>query len=93
MFPRVLRQIRLKVRLHRYVMTLHAEEEMNEDRLSILDVEQVVWRGKIIERQRDKVSGEWKYLVFGPTSEGEPAVVVGKLSVTGKFVIITVYRE
>ncbi len=61
---RVLRQIRLKVRLHRYVMTLHAEEEMNQDRLSILDVEQVVWRGKIIERQRDKVTASGSICVW-----------------------------
>ena len=38
MYERVLRQMREKIRTRQYVMTLHAEEEMNDDDLSIFDV-------------------------------------------------------
>jgi hypothetical protein len=38
-FQRILKQIREKVRQRQYVMTLHAEEEMSDDNLSIFDVE------------------------------------------------------
>jgi len=33
MFERILKQMREKVRTRQYVMTLHAEEEMDEDDL------------------------------------------------------------
>ncbi len=85
--------MREKVRALQYVMTLHAEEEMDHDGLSIFDVEQVIVTGQIIERQMDAETGEWKYLVKGQSAEGSEVVVVSKLSQTGKLIIITVYVE
>jgi len=38
-FQRILKQIRKKIRQRQYVMTLHAEEEMSDDNLSIFDIE------------------------------------------------------
>jgi hypothetical protein len=64
---------------------------MDEDGLEIFDVEQVILTGKIIERQKDSQTSEWKYLVQGATLVGREAVVVTKLSFTKKLVIITVY--
>ena len=40
MFDRILKRMREKIRTRQYVMTLHAEEEMNNDCLSIFYVEQ-----------------------------------------------------
>ena len=45
MFQRILKQIREKVRQRQYVMTLHAEEEMSDDNLSIFDVERSLLTG------------------------------------------------
>jgi hypothetical protein len=84
--------MRERVRARRYVMTLHAEDEMNDDGLSIFDVESGILTGEIIERQKE-AAGEWKYLVSGKTMTDNDIVVVGKLSLTGKLVIITVYSE
>ena len=70
---------------------LHAEEEMTNDDLSIFDVERAILTGEIIERQRDKATGEWKYLVRGQTLNGADAIVITKLSPTGKLVILTVF--
>jgi len=39
MFQRILKQIREKVRQRQYVVTLHAEEEMSDEHLSIFDEE------------------------------------------------------
>ncbi|MBM4465871.1 MAG: DUF4258 domain-containing protein [Chloroflexi bacterium] len=72
-------------------MTVHAEEEMAGDNLSIFDVEHVILTGEITERQQDRDTGEWKYLVEGETIAGDLAVVVAKLSITNKLVMITVY--
>jgi hypothetical protein len=91
MYDRVLKQMREKIRTRQYVMTLHAEEEMIEDNLSIFDVERVILTGGIVERQKDRVTAERKYLVEGDTLAGNLAMVVAKLSVTSKLVIITVY--
>ncbi|MEZ4836872.1 MAG: DUF4258 domain-containing protein [Caldilineaceae bacterium] len=74
-------------------MTLHAEEEMNDDGLSIFDVERAILTGEVTERQADHATDEWKYLVFGQSIHGEVVSVVAKISVTGKLVIITVFRE
>lgn len=93
MFERILKRMREKIHALEYVMTLHAEEEMNDDELSIFDVEQVFLTGQIIERQRDKETNEWKYLVKGQSITGDEIVVVSKLSPTGKLVIITVYVD
>ncbi len=73
-------------------MTLHAEEEMEDDNLSIFDIESVVLTGKIIERQKDQINKEWKYLIEGKNISIGFAIVVAKLSITGKLVIITVYK-
>ncbi|MEZ4733631.1 MAG: DUF4258 domain-containing protein [Caldilineaceae bacterium] len=82
-----------KIRSRQYVMTLHAEEEMEDDQLSIFDIERAILTGNITERQQDHQTGELKYLVLGQSVHGREITVVGKLSVTDKLVIITVYRE
>jgi len=92
-YERVLRQIQEKIRTRQYVMTLHAEEEMSDDGLTIFDIERTILTGKIIERQEDYHTGEWKYLVAGKSIDAKLTIVVTKLSVTNKLVIITVYLE
>jgi hypothetical protein len=91
MYDRILNQMRERVRTRQYVMTVHAEEEMDDDNLSIFDVERGILTGEIVERQKDRVATEWKYVIKGETVLGNPVIVVAKLSVTGKLVIITVY--
>ena len=93
MFDHVLQRMWEKVRALDYVMTLHAEEEMEDDDISILDVEHVILTGEIIERQQDQETGEWKYLIAGNTLTDDPIIVVAKLALTGTLVIITVYRD
>jgi hypothetical protein len=85
--------MREKVRSRQYIMSLHAMEEMEDDELSIFDIESCVLTGQIIERQKDAASAEWKYIVRGQALSGELIITVGKLSITGKLVLITVYRD
>ncbi len=65
MFDRILKQLREHVRTRNFVMTLHGEEEMDEDGFTIFDVESGILNGSILERQRDNATGEWKYLIRG----------------------------
>jgi hypothetical protein len=66
---------------------------MDEDNLSIFEVERTILTGDIIEQQKDQKTGEWKYLVRGQMMDGSDIVVASKFGATGKMVIITVYRE
>jgi len=91
-FERILTEIRDKIRLRQFIMTVHAEEEMNDDELSIFDLERCVLTGEITERQKDKETGEWKYVVKGQSVTNDKIVVVVKISPTGKLVFITTYR-
>ena len=93
MFARILNQMREKVCTRQYVMTLHAEEEMDDDGLTIFDVERGLLTGEIVERQKDRETGEWKYLVRGRTLAGSGLVLAAKISPTGKLVILTVYLD
>jgi hypothetical protein len=93
MYKRALRKMQDCIRKRHYVMTLHAEEEMADDGFTIFDVERAILTGEIIERQTDRQSGEWKYLVRGQAIDGRLITTAAKLSVTDKLVIITVYWE
>lgn len=91
MLNQILQEIQEKVQNQEYVLTLHAEDEMDQDNLTSFDVENALLSGKIVGRQRDLQSGEWKYVVEGQTHGSEIAVVVTKLTFSRKLVIITVY--
>ncbi len=92
MMQTVLLKLREKIRRREYVMTLHALDEMEDDGFSIFDVERCILTGSIIEKQKDRTTGETKYLVRGQSVSDEWLVTVGKISVTETLVIITVYR-
>lgn len=80
-----------KIQKQEYMMTLHSEEEMDDDNLTIFDIERAIFTGEIRERQKDRVSAEWKYCIRGETVDGGEVEVIAKLSPTGKLVVITVY--
>ncbi len=91
MYDRILRRMQERIRRREYVVTLHARKEMNDDRLSIYDIERGVLSGEILERQRDRGTRETKYRIRGQNLEEAGIEVVAKISPTGKLVIITVY--
>lgn len=91
MFERILKRLRDKIRTRQYVLTVHAEEEMDEEGFTVYDTERGILTGRILERQRDKVTGESKYRIRGKSIEGDPIELLAKIGPTGKLVIITVY--
>jgi len=93
MFERLLRRFRDHVRRGDYLMTVHADEEMDADGLRGFDVEAAILNGRILERQRDRTTREAKYLVRGKGLDDRPVGVVVKLSPTGRMVVLTVYRD
>jgi len=88
----ILRRMRELVRCGSYSLTDHAEKKLDADELTPFDVERVVLAGFVADRQRDSLSGEWKYVIEGPTTRGRWAVVVAKISVSDKLWVLTVFR-
>jgi hypothetical protein len=84
-------KIRQLIRSLQYVVAVHAAEELEDDSLSILDLENIILTGQIVERQRDARSKEVKYVVRGSTLEGIAAEAILKVGPSGKLVLITVY--
>jgi uncharacterized protein DUF4258 len=91
MYDRVLKRARRLIRALSYVMSAHADEEMNADGLAIGDVENVILTGEIRERQKDRATGELKYVVTGRSLADAEVSVVVKVGPTGKLVLITVF--
>jgi hypothetical protein len=83
MYDRILKQMREKVRLRQYVMTLHAEEEMDEDELSS------VWRAVFLlaESLNDKEIDPGK----SGSTWFKVKQSVAKFGYAGKLVSLTVY--
>lgn len=91
MFDEILQRMRDKIKARQYVMTIHAEEEMSDDNLSIYDIEQAILTGEILERQKDRTTAESKYRIKGLAMDDNEIEIIAKLSQIGKLVIITVY--
>ena len=86
-----IQQLRKLVRTLNYVVSTHATEELEDDELSILDLENIILTGQITERQRDVKTREIKNVVSGITLDGSEAQAVVKIGLTGKLIVITVY--
>ena len=84
-------QLRQLIRTLNYVVSTHAAEELEDDNLSILDLENIILTGEITERQRDPKTRERKAVVSGITLDNKPAQAVVKVGLTGKLIIIRVY--
>jgi hypothetical protein len=92
MFQRVLIEMRRRVRAGHMALTIHAREEMYNDRLTTDDLENGILRGSIVERQWDEGWQEWKYIIAGETPDGRSIQIVAKLGHRSDTLIITVYR-
>ena len=92
MFNRILIRLREKVKKNEYVITFHARKEMTDDDYSIFDVESGILTGEILERQKDRLTVEWKYRIKGKTIGDNQIEIICKISPTGKLVIVTVYE-
>ena len=79
------------MRTLRYSVSLHAAEEMEDDGISIVDLENIILTGHIVERQKDRETNETKIVIRGSTLEGRQAEAVVKVGLAGTLYVITVY--
>jgi len=66
-------------------MTIHAAEEMAEDDLDILDIEEAILNGQVVDRTKRDTRGT-KYTVEGLALDGEtPVGIVGRFHANNRF--------
>ena len=84
-------RVRDLVRRLNYVVSLHAAEELEDDNLTILDLENIILTGGIIERQKDRKTRQAKILIRGQILDGREGEAVVKVNISGFLYVITVY--
>ncbi len=79
------------VRSLSYVVSIHAAEVLDDDNLTILDLESVPLRGQITERRRDRRTRAIKAVVRGRILERFAAAAIVKLGEASTPLVITIY--
>lgn len=79
------------IRTLQFFVSTHAAEELEDDNLTILDLENIILTGQITARQRDAKTREVKCVVEGITLSGDSAEAIVKVSFSGKLIVITTY--
>ena len=65
--------------------------KMEDDGFTILDLENIILTGTIVERQKDEKTDETKTVIRGVALDGREAEAVVKVGLSGILYIITVY--
>jgi hypothetical protein len=92
MASRELERIRNAILDHRYSLTEHAYEEMDDDRLDVLDVEAAILTGGIDQVLTADPRGT-RYVVIGNATDEQTAVgVVVRFVEHDQLLVITVYE-
>lgn len=82
--------IRNEIERQCYEISLHADDERLADRLTVSQLELVLFNGEIIESYPHDPRGE-SCLVLGFTAQGTPVHVVCGKNPAGHLILITVY--
>ncbi len=85
-----LQRMQQTIREQRYRISSHANEEMSEDSLMVVDIEYIIQTGKITQKFTKDPCGR-RYEVFGNAVDGREAYVVCRFLLSGVLLIITAY--
>jgi len=83
------KEIKKLIKKKDYLFSEHADEERTKDKLTVEEIEQTIFSGKVIEERLNDVRGESR-LIVGKTKENKLLHVVIGLRF-GKPVIVTNY--
>jgi hypothetical protein len=92
MYPRILQQIQAVVREGNYALSIHVENELENDGFTDQDLEAAIMNGEIVRRERDAI-GRPKYVIEGMALDGRGlTTVVQPFQTRQLVVIVTVYE-
>jgi hypothetical protein len=89
--PLSISRIRNLLRALRYVVSVHAAEEMEDDGLTILDLENIILPASSSNDRKTAKPMKRKIVIRGVALDGREAEVVVKVGLSGILYIITVY--
>ena len=90
MSRRGIRDIRERVRTKNYEFTGHAEEEREDDDLSVADLRSAILTGRVVQTLTGDPRGS-RYVVRGKAQDGREMEVVCRFLASGMLRILTVY--
>jgi len=89
---RALDRIRQAVQEQNYRISTHANEEMSDDNLEVIDVENIIFTGRIARRFTRDPRGT-RYEILGEAADDRPAFVVCRFLPSSVLLVITAYAE
>ena len=92
MAERELDRIRRAILDQRYTLTEHAYDEMDEDRLDVLDVESAILTGRLEQTLTHDPRGTRFVVVGRATDEQTPVGVVVRFVSADELLVLTVYE-
>jgi hypothetical protein len=92
MCPRALDRIRALVRQGEYILSIHAENEMADDRFTEQDLEAAILNGRIARRERDRI-GRAKYVIQGTALDRRGMTAVAQFFQTRQLIVIVTAYE
>jgi len=92
MYPRVLDRIRALVRQGEYILSIHAENEMADERFTEQDLEAAILNGRIARRERDRI-GRAKYVIEGTALDRRGMTAVAQFFQTRQLIVIVTAYE
>lgn len=92
MYLRILQQIQALVRQGDYVLSVHVENELEDDRFTDQDLEAAILNGGIVRRERDAI-GRPKYVIEGDALDGRGLTAVVQPFQTRQLVVIVAVYE
>jgi hypothetical protein len=89
---RILKRIRYCIQSEKWEVTLHADEEAQDDNVSISDIKHAIENGKIIKKSTNDPRGT-RYKLLGETFDGRLLNIVLKFNSLNEVKLITVFIE
>ena len=83
-------RIRKLVREGRYEITAHADEEAQDDDVTISDIKNAIFTGKVIKKYTNDLRGV-RYKILGKTKDSRVLNVIIRFNTLGEVRIVTVY--
>jgi hypothetical protein len=92
MYPCILQQMQAIVQQGDYILSIHVENELENDDFTEQDLESAILNGEIIRRERDAI-GRPKYIIEGTALDGRGLTAVVQPFQTRQLVVIVTTYE
>ena len=86
----MIQKIRQKIIDEKYIVSSHAEEELEDDDLDIYDLENAILKGYVEKKLKEDIRGT-RYKIEGPALDGRIIHIICRHKEIGNLLVITAY--